>query len=362
VLLVERKYFASEVISTSLSQSSRAPRAKAISEIPFNLFLLPLLGGFIFVRYWNRTKYHAMRADKERIILFAAVAGLVALVIAFILRSLAASFIPCEKFPNLPCLVTWWDKHVPFPYSDVSVIAFTLGAVLWIPLNKGVLTWIGALPERDSWEPLGTSAKKVFVKGWPYLVEGDRVVAEDGDPLNMLLRRAGANQKTLSLTLKSGKVYVGFLSSTSPPGSATRSIGLVPTRSGYRHPLTKDVAYTINYADALSNINQEIDIHERRLQNIENKIVEVEAQIAKDSTSPEVKKLQSRISRLQKRRRATVKRINRRDAILLDFRIVIPVEEISSISIYREDVRERYFSKPLKASKPLPAQDHPERD
>jgi len=125
------------------------------------------------------------------------------------------------------------------------------------------------------------------------------VIAEDGDPLNMLLRRADANQKTLLVTLKGGKVYVGFLSSTSPPGTPTRSVGLLPTKSGYRHPVTKEVQYTINYADALSTINLEIDLHEKRLDNINSKIAEVEIALAEEKISRRISELSSRIMRLK---------------------------------------------------------------
>ncbi|MDX6403669.1 MAG: hypothetical protein QOH70_1124 [Blastocatellia bacterium] len=263
--------------------------------------------------------------------------------LAFVLRSLAASLLPCTAFPSLPCVAAWWNYHVPFPYSDVSVIAFTLGALLWIPLNKGVLIWIGTLRKLDSWKPFGLSIKQILVTGWPYKAEGDRVIAEDGDPLNMLLRRADANQKTLLVTLKGGKVYVGFLSSTSPPGTPARSVGLLPTRSGYRHPITKEVEYTINYADALSTINLEIDLHETRLDNISRKIAEVEVALARKKSATEISEIKSRIVRLERRKAATERRIERRKAIILDFRIVIPIEEIASIAIYREDVWERYF-------------------
>jgi hypothetical protein len=263
--------------------------------------------------------------------------------LAFVLRSFAASLLPCQAFRHLPCVSSWWNYHLPFPYSDISVIAFLLGALLWIPLNKGAFTWIGTLGESDSWKPLVLSLKKTFVTGWPYDVEGDRMISEDGDPLNMLLRRADANQKTLLVTLKGGKVYVGFLSSTSPPGSPARSVGLLPTRSGYRHPVTKEVSYTINYADALSTINLEIDLHEKRLANIDSKIHEVEATLKKEKAKSQISEIKSRILRLKRRRASTERRIERRKAIVLDFRIVIPVEEIASIAIYREDVWERYF-------------------
>lgn len=234
--------------------------------MPFNVLLLPLLGGFIFVRYWNRTKYHEIRADKERILILASIAGVVALGAALIIKSLLGRLFPCSSFPNIPCFPTLWYQLVPFPYSAVSVLAFLLGAFLWVPLNKGIVTWASGIFRASTWKPAVLSFSRIFRQGWKQPEEIDRVIDEDGDPLDILLRRAETESKTISATLKSGKVYIGFVSSTNPPTSATRSVGIVPTKSGYRDPLTKKVVWVTYYSDALIRLNEDIDdsLYERR--------------------------------------------------------------------------------------------------
>lgn len=45
--------------------------------MPFNLLLLPLLGGFIFFSKWNRSRYYGLRSDGYRLILYSAITGAV---------------------------------------------------------------------------------------------------------------------------------------------------------------------------------------------------------------------------------------------------------------------------------------------
>jgi hypothetical protein len=101
--------------------------------MPYNVLLLPLLGGYLFVSFWDRTRWHAHRAEKERLLIFAALAGLLFLGLAYLLRSIPP-FIPCVSFA--PCLPTWWSKNVGFPQSGVATAAFLLAGLGWIPLNR----------------------------------------------------------------------------------------------------------------------------------------------------------------------------------------------------------------------------------
>lgn len=43
--------------------------------MPFNVLLLPLLGGYIFITKWNRTRFNTKRYSGERLIFHAPVAG-----------------------------------------------------------------------------------------------------------------------------------------------------------------------------------------------------------------------------------------------------------------------------------------------
>jgi len=327
--------------------------------MPWNILLLPLLGGFIFVRYWNRTKYHAIRADKERILLLAATAGVISLGLAFLVKAFSGWLFPCASFPSWPCFPSVWYRNFPFPYSAVSVLAFLLGAVAWIPLNKGVLTWTTSLSKRSFWAPFGTWFRTTTRVGWDENEEIDRVIKEDGDPLDMLLRYAEKESKTISATLTSGKIYVGFVSSTNPPTSQTRSVGIVPTKSGFRDPVTKQVHYEIYYSDALNRLNHDLDqkIAEirgslrarRRLTRERNrKLAKLSRPDIKsteiDVINKEIDHLDERILELIDRNAELRKEADNVASIINDFRLVFPVSQISTISIYREEVNIEYFS------------------
>lgn len=356
--------------------------------MPFNVLLLPLLGGFIFVRYWNRTKYHAIRADKERILLLASAAGIIALGLSFVIKATLGALFPCSDYPTLPCFPVVWYRLIPFPYSAASVLALVLGATMWVPLNGGVLTWLRALAKRETWRETEAIFERIFRKGWEDSEEIDRMLKADGDPLDLLLRLAEKESKTIQATLASGKVYVGFVSSTNPPSSPTRSIGIVPTKSGYRDPVTKEVRYAIHYSDALTRLNQDLDsllekfnqvrrsrkplIRSRKSKQTQlndlTKSGSVEADDKKKQTSAEtVKAREASIKALTEEIEALNAEINLAESrandlfeemekvaeIINDFRLVFPVTEISTISIYREEVKLEYFSQgPISASAP----------
>jgi hypothetical protein len=95
--------------------------------MPFNVLLLPLLGGYIFITNWNRTRFDAKRHTGERLLFEAATAGLLFLLVAFVLVHLVTA--------ADPALHDRWAREVPFPYAGTSLLAFLLGAVAWFPAN-----------------------------------------------------------------------------------------------------------------------------------------------------------------------------------------------------------------------------------
>lgn len=50
--------------------------------MPFNLLLLPLIGGFYFITHCNATAYHAKRQSGQRLVFYSALAGLFLLLVA----------------------------------------------------------------------------------------------------------------------------------------------------------------------------------------------------------------------------------------------------------------------------------------
>jgi hypothetical protein len=190
--------------------------------MPFNVLLLPLLGGYVFLRQWNRTRFSSRRYSGERLLLHAALAGILFLAAAFLITRLLIW--------SVPGVGLWWRRMVPFPYSGSAVLAFLLGAGLWWPLN--------AVFRRSAEDA------------------ADQVIEETGDYLETLLVRAIRRTKPVSVTLKSGKTYIGFVVTNFNPSFDRRFISLLPLQSGYRNEQHELVINT-DYARVYEWITQQ---------------------------------------------------------------------------------------------------------
>ena len=181
--------------------------------MPFNTLLLPLLGGYIFITFWNHTRFSSKRYSGERLIFHSAAAGVVFLAIAFaVTRSLMLIW---------PALFHWWRGIVPFPYTGTSFLAFAAGATAWWPLN----CWRF---DREK--------------------EAQRVIREWNDYLEILLDDAARQTGQVSITLKGRKVYVGFIMRVFDPAYDRKYISILPVVSGYRDELTLNVIFDTDYA------------------------------------------------------------------------------------------------------------------
>jgi membrane-associated protease RseP (regulator of RpoE activity) len=67
--------------------------------MPFNVLLLPLLGGYLFLTHWNRTRFDTNRYSGERLIFHSAAAGVIFLLLSFIfvtaIRLVSSSRLDC---------------------------------------------------------------------------------------------------------------------------------------------------------------------------------------------------------------------------------------------------------------------------
>lgn len=202
--------------------------------MPFNLLLLPLLGGYIFVRKCFRTRYNALRSEDYRLLFLAAEFGLYLLLLAAGLRFVSMT----GAVPLISYIDSLWHQLVPFDYAGTSFLAFFLGATLWKPVN-----WL-----------FGFSSE----------TEVDRAIREKADPLEVLLRDAMRDSKAVLVTLDSGKVYVGQVIANFNPAYEVRSIKISPIVSGYRKPEDQTVVFNIDYTELLTSIyNQDPSVSER---------------------------------------------------------------------------------------------------
>ena len=194
--------------------------------MPFNLLILPALGGYFLLRYWNRTRYFLARLDGYRFVLWVAVAAVTLLGLASLLVALA--------YPTAvgAGLATGWHHAVPFAHSGKAFGAFVLGIVAPHVLNR--------VPRLIRFEFPGWNDANFWAR---------RALAAQGNELELLLARALSNESPVMATLSSGKVYVGFVTRSLRPGVERRYLRLLPVVSGYRESGTQRVTFTTPYEE-----------------------------------------------------------------------------------------------------------------
>lgn len=231
--------------------------------MPFNVLLLPLLGGFLFVTFWNRTKWYAVRAEKDRLVIYASLAGAFFLGFAWLITLIPLRF---KCIDGLWCFPAWWAKNRPYEYSGTTLLAFALACIGFKVLNK---CW--------------TTEDK----------EAERILVNEGGPLEQILDDAMHAKKRVLITLKGGKVYVGRVNSSFTPGQLARTIHLLPAYSGYREADKKRVTLTTDYLKVYEKIRARYpDEHEE---------------------------------------------------IIGDFGIVVQIDDIASVSLYRDNIHNEFF-------------------
>jgi Family of unknown function (DUF6338) len=189
--------------------------------VPFNVLLLPLIGGYIFISYWNRTRFDAKRYSGERLLLHAALAGVVLLVVAYAIVRLLVWW--------RPGAYDVWHSLVPYAHSGTSLLALLLGVTLWAPMN------------------LGFDRRK----------ELRRTIAKWNDYLEILLTQALDETRQVGITLKNGKAYVGFVVQTFDPAYDRKYLVLLPTMSGYRESNTHELQFTTDYTRVYQELIEE---------------------------------------------------------------------------------------------------------
>ncbi len=84
--------------------------------MPFNLLLLPLLGGYIFLLFFIPTRNFFLRQQGYHLIFFSAIAGIAFLFIAYTITYFGSKF--------LSTLYLQWHTFVPYKYLGTSLIAY----------------------------------------------------------------------------------------------------------------------------------------------------------------------------------------------------------------------------------------------
>ncbi len=188
--------------------------------MPYNLLLLPLLGGFLFLHISHLFRFEAQRLDGYRLLFYSALAGLMLVLPARIIVVCLSSTALSHWSGTL-----LWDQIAPFSYSGTSVLSLILA-----PPLAGVLNlFINA--ER---------AKDIEIR-------------RHANYLTKLLHRAERETLPLSITLANLKWYVGYVTVSPNLSPSETYFRILPLLSGYRDRETLKTIRTVFYQDVLQD-------------------------------------------------------------------------------------------------------------
>lgn len=275
-----------------------------------SLFLPALLGGFIYVQTFYRTRLWTQRREGYSLVLAASVAGGV----LWFVSHLVWSVIGDKSY--IAWFVDWWEDLVPVQHSLGTATAFVLGCVLPPAFN---------LAQR--------------VPRWSTEKLHRRFLESRADPLEILLNRALEERTAVAVTLRSNKVYVGSVTACTKPSYAIESISLSLLRSGYRDKDTHALYLVVDYDDAR---------HRERRGEIEREYERlIDKAIAHAVRRGESKDAEEFLDRV------FLAVFGKLDIAYEDlpFTVVLPVREIQSISPFDLEFFDKHFSS-AKSDKP----------
>jgi len=200
--------------------------------MPWNLLLLPLLGGFLFLRKCHYTRIKFQRFDSNRLLLESAIVGLGLLIVARIAAVSLGFAFSRLPLPDSAAIRSGYSDLAPFPYLGTALLSCVLG---WLS---------AAIANRFVDEP---RAKELAVE-------------QTGDSLLALLAEAIDVNSAVLLTLATRKVYIGYVNDLPNLETKFAYITLVPAMSGYRRDDTLELVLTTNYIALWRS--REVDIEE----------------------------------------------------------------------------------------------------
>ena len=181
--------------------------------MPFNLLLLPLVGGYYLLISSRFTKYIHQRIDRQRLIFNSVLAGIV-------LIGLSVAIAKTIEYVDPPWLHAI-KESVPLqlPYTGTAALSLLLGVLL-------------------------AHLSNLFINDTRALSWSIKLI---GNELEQLINGAFLKASLVSFTMKNGKVYVGWPVSLPRPSRGSY-LSVLPLFSGYRND-EHDVIFTTEYWD-----------------------------------------------------------------------------------------------------------------
>jgi hypothetical protein len=175
--------------------------------MPTNLLLLPLLGGYLFLRTCHYCRFRSQHIDGYRLV------------------TVLGGILPIDALREA------WFQFAPVPFAGTAMGAFLLGLMLPPVVNRFV-------------DPL--KAKTLAVE-------------RSGDEVAMLLHDAMLQERPVAVALSDRKFYVGLVLRSPNLDPREQHTAMLPLASGYRDPETLRFRFTTDYVPAYDAQEEPID-------------------------------------------------------------------------------------------------------
>jgi hypothetical protein len=220
--------------------------------MPFNLLLLPLLGGFWYIHFSHRFRFRAQHLDGYRLLLESATAGAILLAISRWL------IVTVKGLPSGLALKSAWDREfAAFPYLATALFSAMLGLGFaaadnyapWSAIRRrrrcAALILRRRLPRSRRPAPVPERQSK---QNRDYALS--REIQTRGDSLRRLLDTAFRNTEMVSISLENRKWYAGYVAESINLEPREQYFRLLPMLSGYRDKDTLGIRRTVSYVEA----------------------------------------------------------------------------------------------------------------
>lgn len=188
-----------------------------------SVVFLPLVSGYIFVMNFRPISYRVRKKSSYHVLFSSASYGFL-----FFIICICVSWWQSGIYPEAE-----WGHLFGFPWLLPSAGSVLLSASLAFALNL-------------SFSDIDLSTRSARIRN---------------DRLEILLIESLKHQIPVAISLKSGKVYIGYNLNVSDQRDEERKyINILPVFSGFRDPVTKRLEITTNYALAIENQKYELAV------------------------------------------------------------------------------------------------------
>ncbi|TXE11877.1 hypothetical protein FUA26_07380 [Seonamhaeicola algicola] len=202
--------------------------------MPYNLFLLPIITGYLILTFSLLFKYNLQRLSRNRILFESVGIGVIIVIFGFLIRTV---------------LETIYKPIITIPLNYLNVFPIEKPTYFWTVVFSCLIglfiTWC-----------INKYIRRNYKTDEPIIW----AIKQNGDEIERLFKDSVEKGFAMQITLKNNKVYIGF-SETIPIPQKTNYLTITPIISGYRDSETKQLHITTDYFKVVDEFIEDLNEH-----------------------------------------------------------------------------------------------------